>query len=176
MKQALIITGSARPNSVNSTVVKLTADRTKAADAEVVIADLAELALPFYDAPVPASADDYTPPHESVATFSKMVADADAVVIVGPEYNHSLSGIQKNALDWVYKEWNGKPVGFVGYGWYAAANSHDHLVRMNEVLKMKLGEKFTGLGFMKDIGVDGTLLDEAGVTAMLDATIAEILS
>lgn len=176
MKQVLIITGSARPNSVNSTVVKLTADRVKAADAEVVIADLAEIALPYYDAPVPASAEDYTPPHESVATFTKMVADADAVVIVSPEYNHSLSGIQKNALDWVYKEWNGKPVGFVGYGWYAAAHSHDHLVRINEVLKMKLGATFTGLTFMKEIGVDGALLDEAAAAAAVDATLAEILA
>jgi len=47
-----------------------------------------------------------------VEKFTAKIAEKDAFVIVTPEYNRGTSGVLKNAMDWVYKEWNNKPVGF----------------------------------------------------------------
>lgn len=55
------------------------------------------------------------------------VAEADGFIMVTPEYNHSLSSVLKNAIDHLYKEWNKKTVGFVGYGLSGGASAIQHL-------------------------------------------------
>jgi NAD(P)H-dependent FMN reductase len=142
----------------------------------VKVANLAEINLPFFDAELPPSQDAYVIPHESVKLWSEMVQAADGVVFIVPEYNHSLSGIQKNALDWLYKEWAGKPAAFVGYGWHAAENSHATFLAVNKNIQLKLGETFTGLTFMKDINLDGSFIDEDGVRQKIGETLDELLS
>jgi NAD(P)H-dependent FMN reductase len=54
--------------------------------------------------------------HEHTRRWSAIVAAADAYVIVTPEYNHGTTPALLNALNYVYKEWNYKPAGFVSYG------------------------------------------------------------
>jgi NAD(P)H-dependent FMN reductase len=73
----------------------------------VDVVDLAEARLPdvLSDTPGP-----------EVATVSARLAAADAFVIVTPEYNHSFPAALKNGIDWHFKEWRSKPVGFVAYG------------------------------------------------------------
>lgn len=176
MSKTLVVTGSARSNSVNAKVVEaVKADLVAREGVETQVADLVALGLPFVDSPVPPSADDYVIAHESVQAWSDMVKAADALVFVVPEYNHALSGLQKNALDWLYHEWTDKPAAFVGYGWYAAAHSHAQFVEINSVLKLQLGETFTGLQFMQDINPDGSLANEGGVKAKIAATIDELM-
>ena len=51
----------------------------------------------------------------------------DGFVIVTPEYNHSTSGVLKNAIDFLYAEWNNKAVGFVSYGGAGGARAAEHL-------------------------------------------------
>ncbi len=176
MTKILVITGSARPNSVNKVVVKeVEKNLAKHEGVEVTIANLAELNLPFMDADRPPSNEGYEIPHESVRQWSSLVQEADGVVFVTPEYNHALSAIVKNAIDWLYNEWAGKPAAFVGYGWYSAANSHANFVTINTVIKLKLGDKYTGLQFNRDLTTDGTIASEANIHAELDATIGELL-
>lgn len=81
-------------------------------DAKLV--DLADFALPVYDEPRHPSLRQYE--HEHTKRWSKSVAAADAYVFVTPEYNFSPPPSLINALDYVYREWNYKPCGFVGYG------------------------------------------------------------
>ena len=52
--------------------------------------------------------------------------------MVTPEYNHGTSGVLKNALDWVYQEWNNKPVAFVSYGGVGGARAVEQL-RLNTI-------------------------------------------
>ena len=176
MARIVIVTGSARPGAVNTSVVEVVRQRLELKDTEVVIADLAQMALPFFDANMPPSAEGYEIPHESVKAWSQLISDADGVVFVAPEYNHSLSAIQKNAIDWLFTEWQNKPTAFVGYGWYGAKHTHENLLHINDVVKMKLGEKITGLTFMKEIAVDGSLVDEEAAIGAIDSTIDELLA
>ncbi|CAM3669684.1 NAD(P)H-dependent FMN reductase OS=Castellaniella defragrans OX=75697 GN=HNR28_001076 PE=4 SV=1 [Castellaniella denitrificans] len=81
-------------------------------DAELV--DLADFHLPLYDEPVHPRMQQYA--HDHTKRWSASVARADAYVFVTPEYNYSAPPSLVNALDFVYKEWNYKPCGFVGYG------------------------------------------------------------
>jgi len=66
------------------------------------------------DEPVPPSQGKYSQPH--TRTWAAKIASFDAYVFVTPEYNHGISGALKNAIDFLYAEWNNKAAGFVGYG------------------------------------------------------------
>jgi NAD(P)H-dependent FMN reductase len=81
-------------------------------DAELV--DLADFDLPLYDEPVHPRFQQYE--NEHTKGWSASVADADAYVFVTPEYNYSPPPSFVNAVDYVYREWNYKPCGFVSYG------------------------------------------------------------
>ena len=81
---------------------------------DVELVDLVDFNLPLYDEPVHPARQDYK--HEHTKKWSASVAAADAFVFVTPEYNYSPPPSLVNALDFVYREWNYKPCGFVSYG------------------------------------------------------------
>lgn len=81
---------------------------------DVNVADLLELDLPLMNEPKHPRFRDYSLEHTK--QWSRLVDAADAVVLVTPEYNHSMTAPLKNALDYLYAEWNYKPVGIVSYG------------------------------------------------------------
>jgi NAD(P)H-dependent FMN reductase len=81
---------------------------------DVELVDLADFNLPMYDEPVHPAMQDYK--HDHTKAWSKSVAAADAYVFVAPEYNYNPTPALINALDYVYREWNYKPCGFVSYG------------------------------------------------------------
>jgi NAD(P)H-dependent FMN reductase len=82
---------------------------------EVRLVDLAELDLPMLDEP-DAAVDRQPYRHHHTREWSAITAAADAFVFVTPEYNRSYGAPLKNALDYLYYEWNDKPAGFVSYG------------------------------------------------------------
>lgn len=91
------------------------------------VLDLRDYDMPFFNESVSPSFKQEPYKNEAVARFTKKIAESDAYVIVTPEYNHSTSGVLKNALDWVYPEWNNKPVAFVGYGSVGGARAIEQL-------------------------------------------------
>lgn len=115
MTKLLIIVGSVRPGRIGIAIAEWARDLA-AADGrfDVDFADLAALNLPFMDEPNHPRFGKYTKEH--TIGWSRRVAAADAILVVMPEYNHSYSPALKNALDYLYAEWNRKPVGFVAYG------------------------------------------------------------
>jgi NAD(P)H-dependent FMN reductase len=115
MIKIAVIIGSTRPGRVGESVAKWVYDLAKArSDAEFELVDIADFNLPLLDEPVPPSQGKYSQPHTKA--WAKKVASFDAYVFVTPEYNHGTSGALKNALDFLYREWNNKAAGFVGYG------------------------------------------------------------
>lgn len=83
-----------------------------------MLADLAEIGLPFLDEPAHPSEGAYI--HEHTREWSALVDSADAFLILAAEYNRGITAPLKNALDALYAEWGGKPVGFVSYGMSSA--------------------------------------------------------
>ena len=92
---------------------------------EVELVDLAEVGLPLFDEPRHPRLRQYA--HEHTNRWSAIVDRADAYVFVTPEYNHSTSGALKNAIDFVYGEWNNKAAGFVSYGAAGGTRAVEHL-------------------------------------------------
>jgi len=78
------------------------------------LVDLADLGLPLLDEPAPASLKKYSQEHTK--RWSKIVDEADGFLFLVPEYNHGISGALKNAIDYLFYEWNYKPAAFASYG------------------------------------------------------------
>jgi NAD(P)H-dependent FMN reductase len=178
MANILVVTGSVRPNSANEKVVPVVIDMLEKKGAKPTVANLKDLDLPFFDNPVPPSADDFAPADEHVLAWTKMVADADGVVFVTPEYNHTMSPVQLNAIDWIYKEWQDKPVALVGYGWRSGAIQAHATAReaLAVNLKAKVGETQANLFFMNDLNPDGSVADQGLVDEKIGASLDELLA
>jgi len=121
-----IIIGSTRPGrngaQVAEWVAALASERT---DATFELVDLLDYNLPHLDEAVPASMGQYA--NEHTRNWAERVASFDGYIFVTPEYNHSTSGALKNAIDFVYGEWNNKAAGFVSYGANGGTRAVEHL-------------------------------------------------
>lgn len=110
-----IILGSTRPGRNGEAVARWTFDHAKRrTDAEFELIDIKDFNLPLLDEPAPPSMGQYA--HEHTKAWARKIASCDAFVCVTPEYNHGTSGALKNAIDFIYAEWNNKAAGFVSYG------------------------------------------------------------
>ena len=177
MSHIIIVTGSARPTSIAAKVLPVIEEVLSRTDSvEVSVVNVLDLELPFYNSVVPASHDDFAPSDEHVKAWTQKVAAADGVILITPEYNGNVTAIQKNSIDWIYKEWNDKPVALIGYGWYEESRAQAAAKISLNVVKAKIVEPFTQLQFMKDIGVDGTVIDAAATENKLAATITAFVA
>lgn len=123
-----VIIGSVRAGSMAGQTAEWIAGELSKQDGTVIeILDLKDYPMPFFDAIETPSYKSKPYENPEVARFTAKIAEGDAFVIVSPEYNHSTSGVLKNALDWVYQEWARKPVAFVGYGSVGGARAIEHL-------------------------------------------------
>src|SRR6202012_4043869 len=89
------------------------------------LVDIMDLELPFLDEEEPPSFGQYA--NEHTKRGAEKIAPFDGFIFVTPEYNHSVPGALKNALDFVYGEWNNKAAGFVGYGSLGGVRAIEHL-------------------------------------------------
>ena len=87
---------------------------TRRGDASFEVVDIEAFNLPLLDEPMPPSLGKYTQPHTKA--WAAKIAGFDGFVFVTPEYNHSTSAALKNAIDYLFAEWNDKAAAFVGYG------------------------------------------------------------
>src|SRR4030081_3166240 len=84
---------------------------------EAQLLDLRDFPMPFFDQPTPPAMPGRPPyEHEVVKKWTAHIAASDGFVFVTPEYNYGTSAVLKNAIDWVYPEWNRKAAAFVSYG------------------------------------------------------------
>ncbi|SDL06580.1 NAD(P)H-dependent FMN reductase [Nonomuraea maritima] len=125
MKIAIII-GSTRPGRKGEAVARWVHDiAAKRGDAQYEIVDIADFALPHMDEPFPPMMGRYSRPHSHV--WAEKIASYDGFVFVTPEYNHAPGGALKNAIDYLFAEWNHKAAAFVGYGASGGVRAVEHL-------------------------------------------------
>jgi NAD(P)H-dependent FMN reductase len=113
-----IILGSTRQGRVSPQVgswVKEIAD--KRGDAEYEIIDIADFKLPFL-----GEADS-----PGIAAWNEKLSSLDGFIFIVQEYNHSITGALKNALDLAREPWNNKAAGIVSYGSTGGARAAEHL-------------------------------------------------
>jgi NAD(P)H-dependent FMN reductase len=126
MLKIAVILGSTRPGRNGEAVAKWAYDiARKRTDAQFELIDLKEVNLPLLDEPVPPSMGQYSKPHTKA--WAARIDSFDGFVFVTPEYNHGTSAALKNAIDFLYKEWNNKAAGFVSYGSAGGARAVEHL-------------------------------------------------
>jgi NAD(P)H-dependent FMN reductase len=175
MTKLLIVIGSARKGRVADKVLGYIQDELKShPEITATIADLKTIDLPFFDNEIMPSSPEYTITNENGIIWSNMVKDADAVLFITPEYNHTLTAIQKNAIDWLYGEWENKPIIVITYGWHGGVRALATLEIVLDNVKTKISSNVTQLYFMKDINPDGSLLNEENVRSQIAATLNEI--
>src|SRR3984893_3439510 len=121
-----IIVGGTRPGRKAGAVAKWVHDILKSRkDGEFEIVDVEDYKLPLLDEPVPPSMHQYSKPHTN--SWSEKIASLDAFIFVTPEYNHATSAALKNAIDFLFHEWNNKAAGFVGYGGGGGGRGRENL-------------------------------------------------
>ena len=175
MIQIGVIVGSTRPGrkaeSVGRWVVEL---GRKRGDAEIELVDLADYELPLLDEPSPPSLGPSTKEHTKrwAATIDRL----DAFVFVTPEYNHGPSGALKNAIDFLYKEWNNKAAGFVSYGGAGGVRAVEQLRLVMAEVQIAAVRAQVGLSLVHDFERFTTFkpapTHEAAVQNMFDQLVA----
>ncbi|MGW7544293.1 NADPH-dependent FMN reductase [Streptomyces sp. NPDC054770] len=170
-----IILGSTRPGrngeKVAQWVEKNAAHRT---DAAFELVDLADYPLPHLDEPTPPIMGQYQNDHTK--EWAAKIGSFDGFVFVTPEYNHSTSGVLKNAIDYLFAEWNNKAVGIVSYGSVGGARAAEHLRLIAGELKMADVRTQVALSLFTDF-VDFSDLapgahQQEALTTLLDEVIA----
>jgi NAD(P)H-dependent FMN reductase len=121
-----VILGSTRPGRRGEPVANWVMEHAKVrTDASFELIDLLDYPLPHLDEPLPPNMGQYQNPHSHY--WAATIGRFDGYVFVTPEYNHSTSGVLKNAIDYVYAEWNNKAMGVVSYGVTGGTRAAEHL-------------------------------------------------
>lgn len=130
-----VIIGSIRPNRFGDKPAKWIADHAKArGDADVELVDLADYPLPLFDAP---ASDAWMPATNPVAIkWQQKLNEFDGYIFVTAEYNRSVPGALKNAIDHAYTPFLRKAAAFIGYGSVGGARAVEHLRNIAVELQM----------------------------------------
>jgi len=115
MTRIAIILGSTRPSRVGAHVATWVQESAAArGDVECELIDLLDHPLPHLDEALSPMLGQYE--HEHTQGWARTMGSYDAFVFVTPEYNHGISSVLKNAIDYLHAEWRDKAVGLVSYG------------------------------------------------------------
>ena len=175
MLKIAIILGSTRPGRNGEAVAKWVCDIAKErTDAEFEYVDIKDYELPLLDEPNPASLGKYS--KDDTKVWSAKIDSFDAFVFVTPEYNHGIPCALKNAIDFLYKEWNNKVAGFVSYGGTGGVRSVEHLRLVMAELQIATVRAQVQLSHFADFENFSVFkpapYQEKSVTAMLDQIIS----
>jgi NAD(P)H-dependent FMN reductase len=129
-----VILGSTRPGRNGKAVADWVMTQASDREAGYDLIDLADYPLPHLDEAVPPSFGAYA--NEHTKEWSATIAQYDGYIFVTPEYNHSTSGVLKNAIDYLYTEWNNKSAGFVSYGSLGGTRAIEHLRGISAELQL----------------------------------------
>jgi NAD(P)H-dependent FMN reductase len=130
-----IIIGSTRPTRFADIPAQWILEQAQArGDLDVELVDLRDHHLPFFDE---AASNMWMPSKNPEAVrWQQTIGRFDGYIFVIAEYNRSITGVLKNALDQAYKEWNRKPFTAIGYGGTGASRAIEHLRGIGVELQM----------------------------------------
>lgn len=168
-----IIVGSTRPGRRGRAVADWVAGSAAAHRADIEIVDLADLALPVLDEAHPAMAGSYEKEH--TRRWAELAGGFDGFVFVTPEYNHSIPGVLKNAIDYLYAEWNNKAAGFVTYGVDGGTRAAETLRLILAELRVATVRTQVSLSLRHDVTATGELAPgerhDQALATMLDEVV-----
>lgn len=171
-----IITGSTRDSRVNIQVaewVKSIAD--KRTDATFEIVDIKDYELPRYNEPAPAlMSKDYQTPEAHA--WSKKVSELDGFIFVTPEYNKAVTAGLKDAIDYLYTEWNNKAAGIVSYGSSLGVTAANNLRLILSVPAVATVRTQPGLSLFTDFEHMTTFKSAAFHEETVDTMLVEVVS
>jgi NAD(P)H-dependent FMN reductase len=171
-----IIVGSTRPGRKGDAVGQwVHAQAKKRDDFEVELVDVANYKLPLLDEATPPSmGHPYTKEHTK--KWGEKIAEADGYIFVTAEYNHSIPGALKNAIDYLFKEWNDKAAGFVGYGTAGGVRAIEHLRQVMGEIKVADVRTSVLLSLARDFENYSKFKPNKAQEAALDMVFDQIVS
>jgi NAD(P)H-dependent FMN reductase len=170
-----VILGSTRPGRRGEQVARWVMQQAgRRRDAEFGLVDLADYPLPHLDEPLPPSLGQYQNAH--TREWAVTIARFDGFVFVTPEYNHSTSGVLKNALDYLYAEWNNKAMGVVSYGAVGGARAAEHLRLIAGELQMADVRTNVALSLFTDFENFTVLTPGAHQAQALEVLFGEVIA
>ena len=173
MRIAIII-GSTRPTRKSEKVARWVLEHAQERDDfEAELVDLADQNLPIFDEPKPPGAGDYQ--HEHTKRWAALIDSFDGYIFVTPEYNHGIPGVLKNALDFVYAEWNDKVAGFVAYGNTGGARSVEQLRLVMGELKIADVRSAVALSIFTDFDEENNFTPAEMHNRRLDRVFDEVV-
>jgi NAD(P)H-dependent FMN reductase len=170
-----IVLGSTRPGRRGEGVAKwVLGEATKRPDADFELIDLLDYPLPHLDEPMPPSMGQYQNQHTK--DWAATIAQFDGFIFVTPEYNHSTSGVLKNAIDFLYAEWKNKAMGVVSYGVVGGARAAEHLRLIAGELQMADVRTNVALSMFTDFQYFTEFAPGEHQIQALDALFSEVIA
>jgi NAD(P)H-dependent FMN reductase len=174
MLKVAIIIGSTRPGRKAEDVARwVHGIAARRGDAVFEIVDIAAFDLPLLDEAYPPSMGQYAQPHTHA--WAEKIAAFDAFVFVTPEYNHSTSGALKNAIDYLFREWNDKAAGFVGYGSTGGTRAVEHLRGIMGEIKVADVRAQVALSLFNDFENFTTFKPQPSQDAAVEAMLNDLI-
>lgn len=176
MKKIVIALSSVRENRIADKILAhVQTHLAKESDYEITIADFKEMPLPFFNEPVSPSQDGFAPTDPNVKKWTSMVEESDAVIMLVAEYNYSFTAVLKNAIDWMVKPWNEKPIALIGYGWVGGARAITQLRGvLGSMINAKPMETEANLRFLKEVDLEGNIIDESATDEAIKTVLEEL--
>lgn len=177
-----VIIGSTRPSRICPGIARWVLKAAQAdSPLQYELIDLAEVDLPFLDEPLMAALGEYE--HEHTRAWSRIVRSYDGFLFVFPQYNWGYPAPLKNALDFLYHEWGGKPASYVTYGTRGGSRGAEQIRGVLAGLKMReLDQHLEVVITDDDVDDDWQLRDLDAVmqlyhaqTKLIDAQMIEAL-
>lgn len=174
MTKIAIVTGSIRPGRQSLNVARWVESlANKRGDATYEVLDIADFDLPLWDETVPPSMGPAQKPHSQA--WSKAIAGYDGYVFVVSEYNHSITGALKNALDYLKPELTNKAAGFVSYGSVGGARAVEHLRGILSELQVAHVRNAVALSLFTDFENFSVLSPTDPATASVDPMLDQMI-
>ncbi|MDT0542466.1 MULTISPECIES: NAD(P)H-dependent oxidoreductase [Streptomyces] len=172
-----IILGSTRPGRRGEQVAQwVHGAAARRTDVEFEVIDLLDHPLPHLDEPTPAAMSAGRYQHGHTRAWADAIASFDGFVMVTPEYNHSIPGALKNAIDYLCAEWNNKAVGFVSYGAAGGARAVEQLRLICGALQMADVTPQVALSLLTEFENYTTLKPGDHNATALDALLDQVIA
>jgi NAD(P)H-dependent FMN reductase len=153
-----VVIGSTRPTRICADIARWVLDAAQQdSPLHYELIDLKDIDLPFLDEPLMAALGRYE--HEHTRIWSRLVSSYDGFVFVFPQYNWGYPAVLKNALDFLYHEWGGKPASFLTYGTRGGSQAAAQFATVLQGLHMRVLDHVGAVITEDDVNDDWQLVD-----------------